>query len=405
MIKKIFKKIRTLTNKHKEKIDWNSITNSIYDQSFHKHIENKSLLSLISTSPSKITEEDYSILETIKAVYFNNRSLFNKTNPSDMWEDFIIPMHKEFLEYLETNNDKQALNHLNEMFSNGLGYGYGTCPDEMEKELKKNNKLKNSLNFYYMDSLINFAEWLGVIPVENIEQGTFGKYIYQNPEDIFKLIENKLGVELKFPEFQFGLYTIESKRGYFSNRHFIYLYIALKIKELCKNTPNPKICEIGGGVGLLAYYCDLIGLKDVTIVDLPSVSLTSSYFLMKNLNHRNFAFNDDKNKYLNNDSIKLIFSDCFEDTPDDYYDIVINCDSMPEINAIEAKKYLNTIQRTSKYFYSINQEGKAKYDLNKPEQSIIHELISDLKNFKRESRNLFWIRKGYVEELYKIEKT
>lgn len=398
-IEKINKLLKEIEEKQKNN-SWNNLAKKIILYSFHT--ANKKIPANFGKLFNPVGSDDLKIINKIKSIYKQNEEVFEIKSGNDIWQNYIIPMNQNFLDNLKNDNENELHEFLHNLFCNDAGYGFISLPKEWSGPLENNEQFQESLKLFFMDTLVCFAEWLGVIPIENIEQNVYGEAVCLDPEYLLNLIEQKLGFEIKFPEFQNGMYGILTSKGAFLNRHFIYLYIALKIKEICKNISNPRICEIGGGVGLLAYYCDLIGLKDITIIDIPTVSLISSYFLMKNLPNRQFLFSSDTNKYKNKKAIKLLFPKYFNEAPAKQYDIVVNCDSLPEINVNEAKNYVESIKKNSRLFYSINQEAK---NLNVEEnQNLVHELIDNVGGFNRKSRNLFWLRRGYVEELYEINE-
>lgn len=374
----------------------NAYAEKLLHYSFHSNSSIEMKAELVQVKPL-IQDDDYLVLKKIKEIYYNNAQSFKSEDKADIWQNYIIPKHKNFLNHLKNNDDDAALSFLNNMFSNDAGYGF-VSPLPNPDSKKSNDAIK----LLHMDSLVNFAEWLGVIPVENYEQNVWGNSVCMDPDYIIDLIEKKLGFEIKFPAFYPGLFGIKTKRGVFFYRDFIYLYIALKVQEYCSFKTNPSILEIGGGAGLLAYYCNMLCLKNVSIVDIPTVNLISAYFLMKNLPEREFLFNYDETKYTNDNSIKLLIPESFHDAPDNQYDITINCDSLPEVNAIDVEKYLSKMTQTSSLFYSINQEAGGEMWGLGTNQNIIPAIIEKTGGFTRKSRNLFWLRRGYVEELYKI---
>ena len=386
------------------KSHWDGFAKVVQNFSYHTVDSKEKIQASFGQAPDCSHERDLAILQTIKKLYSDNKKTFTAKGETDMWQEIYAPLRENFLNHLENNRDEEALDFLNNMLCNEGTSGFGSHSKEISEELQNEGSLRESFKLVNMDSLVNFAEWLGVIPVENIEQSVWGKSVCYEPEHLFELIEKELGIEIKFPEFQKGLYSVLTTKGAFINRHIIYLYIAIRIKEFCKDIPNPRICEIGGGVGLLAYYCDLIGLKDITIVDIPSVSIVSSYFLLKNMPERKFLFSSDKDKYTDKNAIKLLFPECFDEAPDNQYDIVINCDSLPEINHNVAKAYIENIRRTAKLFYSINQEAQRPYFETRPPQNVVSKLTAEVGGFNRKSRNLFWLRRGYVEEFYEVKK-
>ncbi len=76
---------------------------------------------------------------------------------------------------------------------------------------------------------------------------------------------------------------------------------------------------------------------------------------------------------------------------------------MPEIIQATVEDYLRQIRRTSRrYFLSINQEGGAFAGRPELRQIIVPQLAAAVGGFKRQARYPYWIRKGYVEEVYEV---
>jgi len=362
-------------------------------------LKNCNFKSQISTSCISSKTNDNKYYQKLKGI-IKSRINNAKGNPDDIWNTFIIPKHSFLFEKVMKDNDSDAIEILNNMFDNDLVSGFILRPSDRVEEQEEYIKF---LHAFYMSTLISLAEYLGVIPVENFEQLVYGDYILEDADAILDLIEEKLDLKIKFPTFVDQLFAIQTKRGAFCNRTIYYLYIAIKVKELTQDKQNPHICEIGGGVGYLAYFLDMLGLNNITMVDIPTTSNVSAWFLMKNLPHRNFLFENDENIFENESAIKLITPDKFNSAPTKYFDVVVNCDSFPEINQEFLLKYFEEIKRNSHYFYSINQEAKGKMWYLEANQNIVSELINKVGGFERKSRNLFWLRRGYVEELYKIK--
>jgi len=323
----------------------------------------------------------------------------------DIWQNFIVKNHDELIEATLSDNDEKAIELLNNQFENKLSLGFEIT--NIESFITP--AIKKSLHMFYLSTMLDFAEYLGIIPVENFEQRVYGEYLLKDPDEIIDLIEKKIDLKIEFPKFKKGIYSIHTQRGNFTNRDFYYLYLALKIKELCADKKSPRICEIGGGIGYLAYYLDAVGIKDITIVDIPTTSNVSAYFLMKNLPEREFLF-DEEALCLDPEKIKLMVPEFFDQISENSFDLILNCDSFPEINQDIVLSYLNKIPNIADIFYSVNQEAKATmWDLDDAYQNSVPELIQSInknknkKYFQRVSRNLFWLRRGYVEELYKIK--
>jgi hypothetical protein len=81
-------------------------------------------------------------------------------------------------------------------------------------------------------------------------------------------------------------------------------------------------------------------------------------------------------------------------------DVLVNSDSLPEMGRDSAARYLPHIRRVvRKAFLSINQEAKAAVP-GVGTQNCVRELIDAAGGFVCRSRQRFWMRQGYVEEVY-----
>ena len=114
------------------------------------------------------------------------------------------------------------------------------------------------------------------------------------------------------------------------------LGVAIHIKQSYWDRKNISICDIGGGVGYLAYWLNKLGFENVTYIDLPTITVSAMYFL-----HTNGIENV---TFLNPDQF------------DGDYDVVINFDGITTYGEKTAKEYLNKIAENGKHFLSINRE-------------------------------------------------
>jgi hypothetical protein len=151
------------------------------------------------------------------------------------------------------------------------------------------------------------------------------------------------------------------------------LGIALRISETYWNKKEIKIANVGGGVGYLEYYLHKMGYKNLTMIDLPTVSTSAKFFLDTNLPDHN---------------VSLISPEEF----DGNYDLGINCDGLTQFGRANAEEYAKKISKNAKHFLSINRE-------------IDEFRVSEIMDMQRISRNPFWYRKGYVEEDYVAKKS
>ena len=158
---------------------------------------------------------------------------------------------------------------------------------------------------------------------------------------------------------------------------------------------DTKILEIGGGYGCVARFAYLQGFRNYTIVDLPYVNAIQAAFLSA-------AIGESEVSCYGENAAPIKIRPCTQkDSLEDKYDLVINMDSLPEINADEAISYLEKIKSSAKFFLSINQEAKKLHKKTIAQHSV-PDLIEKVGGFKRVYRYPYWLEEGYAEELYEV---
>jgi hypothetical protein len=121
-------------------------------------------------------------------------------------------------------------------------------------------------------------------------------------------------------------------------------------------------------------------------------ALASSYFLGRTLGENQVVLLGESLDGSEN-KIKILTPDRFlNDTS--HYDLIVNVDSLIEIDINTINAYLNKIQEISPMFLSINHEIN-KYS--------VFELLSTSRKVKKLQRHPYWMRLGYVEELYTFD--
>lgn len=276
---------------------------------------------------------------------------------------------------------KTELNEANleNMCSTSLVYGFGG--EAGTKEIKK------------------LAEALGVSGIGNPENDAFmGEYVPPprnvdnlTADEMLDKIQTVLPFKIEFPTFYGNSVDgVQTKYGVASHRHIHYLWVLKRIIELCPDKSSP-IIEIGAGFGLLGYYLNQVGYQDYTSIDLSLAGACQTYFLSKNLPERDLILSGDvENPFdvLHKDSIKLLHSSDFHDIPKNRFAIMINMDGLTEYGITEATKYVQS--DCASMFLSINHEVNT-YS------------VCEIESTKtRKYRYPFWIRDGWVEELYKL---
>lgn len=290
---------------------------------------------------------------------------------SEEW-NAIVPTHAEFVELLN-NRDVDAIHdYLKFMWTRPLCHGTAQGDYFYNRLIKDQDDIQKNTGFAIYDKFLTLMEANAVIPAFSPEEyqvkSDFLKFYTIDPDNYLGLLERSFDCDLSAPKYQGNHFGIQTKRhGLYSDRDVMALGIAIRIKETYWNRPDITICDIGGGVGYLAYWLFKLGFKNVTYVDLPTVTASAMFFLNTNGVH----------------DVKFISPTEFNGK----YDLVVNFDGITTYGEETAKQYIDKIKENAKHFMSINRE-------------IDDYRVCEICDMRRISRNPFWLRKGYIEEEY-----
>lgn len=248
------------------------------------------------------------------------------------------------------------------------------------------------------EEIIKLAEALGISGITNPENDAAHKrHVLPlssvenlDSDEILNRIQTKIPFQIQFPPFSGNCKQgLQTKYGVTTNRHIFYLWVLKRIMELCPDRSS-GILEIGAGFGVLGYYLDRVGYRDYTTVDLALINACQTYFLSKNLPERNIIISGDVANPFDlqyKDSIKLLHSTDFVSVPKNRFSIMVNMDGLTEMGIEHATKYIQS--DCAPTLFSINHE------LNQYRVCEVNQPLRIL-----QYRYPFWLRSGYVEELY-----
>ena len=159
-----------------------------------------------------------------------------------------------------------------------------------------------------------------------------------------------------------------------SYRVLRYAYYLSQIKNHLNLSTQKKnvVVDIGGGYGGLTrtlknYYTN----STFVIIELPELCVLSYYFLSFSFPKKKIGIFKNFKDFVQIDKNDLIFYDfvilpppLLELFKENIVDLTINTTSLGEMTDEMQKFYINNIERTSKYFYSVNraEERKDKYE-------------------------------------------
>jgi hypothetical protein len=360
----------------------------------------------------------------------DNEEKERELNSQDsMWIHWIKPKLNDILMDCYNNNVENTRYNLSNPYKNNITFGFDDYNifntfNELETF---NNEIKNCI--------IKLCKSLGLLRVFNPEGGERSDLYNINIdiEEILLLLDDYFGFKIDFPDIfekdnsynwlsyvnsnkdlqnagittkeianhhysKYGKYEkrkyngdmgIFTSRGIIKMRTVHSLHFISRIKEILNdNIKNSTILEIGAGLGRNAYYAKKLGVKKYIIIDLPSTSIMSSYYLGKTLGEENITlYSENTDNYVH-----ILPPNEYNNTK---ADIIVQFDGLTEMGLVNSEKYINNFINISPLFLSINHEANT-YTVNN--------LYEKKENITRIYRFPSWYRDGYVEELLKRKK-
>lgn len=305
---------------------------------------------------------------------------------SSMWGFFFVQRHQNTHEILLRGDLESAAAILQNPQTTDLFYGFDNFFQEVH------NAIQNNLDAYaeqILVELIQIAEAIGAIRAYNPEaQDHSYRKIPQSIDQLLELLDEKFEQPLKFPNIFEGETGLLTSRGVVTPRDTQAIYQAIRIKELLEHIPNPRVLEIGAGLGRTAYYARQLGILDYTIIDIPFTSVSSGYFLIQTVGADNVILYGEES--LDASKCVKIFPPTYFFNTNESFDLIINADSLTEIVPDTARAYLDKIGSTAGIFLSFNHEVNP---------FTVHELIRQDTRKLFSIRSPYWMRAGYLEEI------
>lgn len=303
-----------------------------------------------------------------------------------MWRLFFETRHRRLHDIFMNASLNEAREALANPAESDLFYGFEVLFAEFTKKIKKNPTARQSYFQVCLDELLRCAEAFGVLRLDDPQALLWGNSEL-TADQVISRMEVMLGIRINFPNpypNEFGLATNRGIAGY---RTVHALDLALRVRDLVEGVENPKILEIGAGLGRSAYYALQFGLPGYSIVDVPFTAISQGYFLMTALGPDRVTVAGEAAD--RKEGVRLMTPDDFLNSAD-RYDLVVNMDSFTEVGTAVAEKYWQKIENSSARFLSINHETNP---------FTVKELYEKSRRVRRVSRHPCWIKRGYVEEL------
>ena len=223
-------------------------------------------------------------------------------------------------------------------------------------------------------AVVRLAEATGAAQVANPETLTGTAWPI---DDYLAAIDERIGMKIDFPNFYPHEKGVRSRRGIISYRPLQAIYQAYRLKTL----GAAKVMEIGAGLGRTAYYAHRMGIRDYTIVDIPLSNVAQAHFLSRALGAREVNLPGEDRAPIR------ILGPSFVACTDERFDVVLNVDSLSEMDPEVAAGYVAFARKSADTLVSINREWA-----DRPRTA---DLLKDASVL----RMPYWMRDGYVEEI------
>lgn len=318
---------------------------------------------------------------------------------NDIWTN-IRERQPTFFRALQSNDPLLLASYLCNMSRQDATMG--TTQGYQEYTNIKFNPLRRRLiALITKDKLVSLAEAVGAMPCENPEQGSWGKSIHTPIDKIVTLIEQKINLDITPPDIEGGLFKICGKSVNFHDRDLHSIYTAWYIGTLLKEEGG-AVCEIGAGTGRLAYWYWRMALGSYSIIDLPHINVIQGFYLLKALPDAEIRlYGESKDPGNDKNEIRILPDHAINNLKHQEFNLILNQDAFPEIHSEVVRDYLVSIRElSSKYFLSINHESSPKF--SGFVQNNVQELIDEVGGYTLVYRMPYWMRRGYVIELYKV---
>jgi len=310
-----------------------------------------------------------------------------KREGEDLWTGIIRNELPELISFIEERDAEKLADYLMHFGESFVWFGgITTSIDGYNRNLDPKH-----IALTYMDKLVSIGEYLGLMQFESPENGPWGMNLQCNLDKLIEQIESTLDISIMPPSGVIYTDGLKTKKGLLHYRHLNGLYSAIRIKEL--NQEVASCCEFGGGIGISAMYARRMGILDYTMLDLPITCLLAGHYLLHAVGLDAVSLYGEQPA---TNTIKILpYWEC-QKIPEKHYYLTLNQDSFPEIADNLLEEYLMQIRRiTQNYFLSFNHE--CFYP------KTVGNFVKRTQGYRKVYRSKYWVREGYIEELFQIE--
>jgi hypothetical protein len=135
---------------------------------------------------------------------------------------------------------------------------------------------------------------------------------------------------------------------------------------------------------------------------LPTTNVLQGYYAMKTLGADAVSLSGERAPGDAAGLVQILPTQAIAQIGDAAFDLVLNQDSFPEMSAATVHEYLRWIRRScAGALLSINHESRSSYG-HGLRHVVVPEAVAEVGGYELRHRYPYWLRRGYVVELYAV---
>ena len=271
-------------------------------------------------------------------------------------------------------------------------------------KVKYNPLYRGYISKVTKDKLVLLAEAVGAVGCENPEQGVWGQNFRLPIDQLVDAIESQIELDITPPAIDGGLLKITGSKAQFNERDLNAIFTAWSVTNKLENFSDASILEVGAGAGRVAYWSWRFGIKSYSLIDLAYINVLQGFYLLKALPDASIRlYGEPAQELMQGREIAILPTHAINNFSSRQFDLVLNQDSFPEIHPKIVRDYLIKIREICRqYFLSINHESCPPGVDDFFTQINVQKLVDEVGGYKKLTRDPYWLRKGYVMELYEV---
>jgi hypothetical protein len=277
----------------------------------------------------------------------------------------------------------------------------GICRRERDAEAFYEDRMTQLIT---ADVLVSLGDALGVLRTVNPFAADAPNALGQSLDVVMTELTARFEGSFAPPQVG-GVYGLEFRGEFYPHKYLYQVYVAYRLCELSAGE-RFSCLEIGGGMGFLAYAAHRLHVvSDFCLVDLPLVNVLQGYILLNSrFADRTVLYGESPKEARFNEQggLRILPDIAMLELSAKSFDIAVNQDSLTEMHPETMHIYLEEIQRTTRmYLLSINHES-GQITPSGFRHGIVREAALMQPGYAPVYRMPYWLRPGYVEELYRL---